>query len=242
MSEPESTAKAFLLRWSQRKHAAQQHAEPAPAPDEESRNDAGDPPHSGSEGEAAPLAFDPQTLPPIESIGAVSDVRAFLAPGVPEELTRAALRRAWVSDPTIRDFVGIAENQWDFTQADGVPGFGSLQLTPQLRQMIADLIGDTGGEGGPGAHARRDQPEADTAEYSTPPTSCAESGQQQEASLSTPGALPPQSAGVADVSIRPSADDHAAAQQRRGRDTVDDTMNNAASDRPPRRHGSAVPK
>jgi hypothetical protein len=34
-------------------------------------------------------------LPSIESIVAESDVRAFLAPGVPPELTRAALRRAW---------------------------------------------------------------------------------------------------------------------------------------------------
>jgi hypothetical protein len=30
-------------------------------------------------------------------------------------MTVAALRRAWVSDPVIRDFIGIAENQWDFT-------------------------------------------------------------------------------------------------------------------------------
>ena len=68
-----------------------------------------------------------QLLPPIESITAATDIRAFLAPGVPEELTRAALRRVWVTDPTIRDFVGLAENQWDFTNPDGVPGFGSLE-------------------------------------------------------------------------------------------------------------------
>ena len=61
-------------------------------------------------------------LPPIDSITAVSDVRAFLAAGVPEDVTRAALRRAWLTDPTIRDFVGLAENQWDFAKPDGVPG------------------------------------------------------------------------------------------------------------------------
>jgi hypothetical protein len=53
-------------------------------------------------------------LPPIESIGAESDIRCFLAPGVPVELTRAALRRAWVVDPRIRDFVGLSENSSDF--------------------------------------------------------------------------------------------------------------------------------
>ena len=37
------------------------------------------------------------------SITAATDIRAFLAPGVPAELTRAALRRAWTADPAIRD-------------------------------------------------------------------------------------------------------------------------------------------
>ena len=53
-------------------------------------------------------------LPPIESIGSGSDIRAFLEPSVPEELTRAALRRAWVVDPTIHDFVGVSEDSRDF--------------------------------------------------------------------------------------------------------------------------------
>jgi hypothetical protein len=53
-------------------------------------------------------------LPPLESIAAESDIRCFLAPGVPAELTRAALRHAWVADPAIRDFVGLSENAWDF--------------------------------------------------------------------------------------------------------------------------------
>ena len=88
---------------------------------------------------AATTAFDPASLPPIESINGASDVRAFLSPGVPPELTRAALRRAWVSDPAIRDFVGIAENQWDFTKPDGVPGFGPLELTAELHRMVAEL-------------------------------------------------------------------------------------------------------
>jgi len=52
-------------------------------------------------------------LPPIESIGPGSDIRCFLAPGVPVELTRAALRRAWVVDPAIHDFVGLSEDPQD---------------------------------------------------------------------------------------------------------------------------------
>ena len=42
-------------------------------------------------------SFDAANLPPIESIGSGSDIRPFLALGVSVELTRAALRRAWVT-------------------------------------------------------------------------------------------------------------------------------------------------
>ena len=58
--------------------------------------------------------FGAAILPPIGSIGAASDIRPFLAPGVPVDLTRAALRRAWSTDPAIRDFIGLSENSWDF--------------------------------------------------------------------------------------------------------------------------------
>jgi len=65
-------------------------------------------------------------LPSIDVIDADTDIIAFLQSGVPAELTRAALRRAWTSDPAIRDFIGIAENQWDFNDPNGIPGFGPL--------------------------------------------------------------------------------------------------------------------
>lgn len=234
MSEPGATAKKFLLRWSRRKQAAQERADRATAPKDESEREVSDQPVAGMGPATVPPTFDPETLPPIQSITAVSDVRAFLAPGVPEELTRAALRRVWVSDPTIRDFVGIAENQWDFTQPDSVPGFGSLQLTPQLRKMIADLIGDASREGGQDAPAGRDQPSADIAEYSMPAMSV-ESEQQQEANAAVPEVLPPQLSGAENVSVLRSSEDYGAGQQSR-----DD---NAASEpHRPRRHGSAVPK
>jgi len=67
-------------------------------------------------------------LPPIESIGSGSDIRPFLAFGVPPDLTRAALRRAWLTDPAIRDFIGLSENSWDFNAPSGTSGFGSLTV------------------------------------------------------------------------------------------------------------------
>jgi hypothetical protein len=69
------------------------------------------------------------SLPPIESLTSESDLTVFLQTGVPMDLVRAALRHAWRMDPGIRDFVGIAESQWDFNDPDAMPGFGPLEAT-----------------------------------------------------------------------------------------------------------------
>lgn len=108
---------SFIARWSRLKR----------------ENDA----HQEADGQAATVrpstdadveeAFDPSSLPSIDAITAATDVRGFLQRRVPLELTRAALRQAWASDPSIRDFIGIAENQWDFNDPNAIVGFGSLE-------------------------------------------------------------------------------------------------------------------
>jgi hypothetical protein len=85
--------------------------------------------------------FDAANLPPIESIGAGSDIRPFLASGVPADLTRAALRRAWSTDLAIRDFIGLSENSWDFNARDSIPGFGAL-TTDGPRRLLARMTGE----------------------------------------------------------------------------------------------------
>jgi hypothetical protein len=85
-------------------------------------------------------SVDLSSLPPIESINAGTDVGPFLRKGVPLELTRAALRRAWTTDPTIRDFIGIAENQWDFATGSDLPGFGPLEASDDVRRMVEELF------------------------------------------------------------------------------------------------------
>jgi hypothetical protein len=85
-------------------------------------------------------AFDAASLPPIASIGPDSNIRPFLDPGVPQELTRAALRRAWKTDPAIRDFVGLSENSGDFNTPDGVPGFGPPTTDGAGRGAVAALL------------------------------------------------------------------------------------------------------
>jgi hypothetical protein len=143
VSEPEN----FLSRWTRLKREAAEAAEvavpdaapPAAAAEASRQAEPADPAKASPATE--PL-FDISKLPPIDSITATTDIRAFLAPGVPPDLARAALRRAWVADPAIRDFVGIAENQWDFNDPDSIPGFGSLGPLDDVRRLVAQVIGD----------------------------------------------------------------------------------------------------
>jgi hypothetical protein len=129
MSESEN----FLSRWSRLKREAgvgesgageKRTADAAPGTDVPS-----------------PPAFDPASLPPIESIAADSDIRPFLQASVPVELTRAALRSAWAADPAIRDFIGIAESQWDFNDPAAIPGFGLLGAADYAPNLVARALG-----------------------------------------------------------------------------------------------------
>jgi hypothetical protein len=92
--------------------------------------------------EIADEMFDPGSLPPIESITAETDISGFLRSRVPAELTRAALRRTWASDPAIRDFIGIAENQWDFNDPNSIPGFGVLNGTDIVPVLLQQALGE----------------------------------------------------------------------------------------------------
>jgi len=77
------------------------------------------------------------------------DIREYLS-CVPAELTRAALRHVWTADPAIRDFIGLAENAWDFTDPNAMPGFGPLESSDEVRRMIADLVDRIGEAAKPG--------------------------------------------------------------------------------------------
>ena len=91
--------------------------------------------------EVADEPFDPASLPSIETITVDTDIRGFLQSRVPAALTRAALRQAWASDPAIRDFIGIAENQWDFNDPAAMPGFGPMLETDNMPDLLARALG-----------------------------------------------------------------------------------------------------
>jgi uncharacterized protein DUF3306 len=138
MSEPEN----FLARWSRRKRKAADPAEDPAAKEAtvEKKEEPADKAASATEpARESEVPFDLSSLPPVESIVAGTDIRAFLAPGVPAELTRAALRRAWTTDPGIRDFIGLSENAWDFTKG-GPTGFGPLLPIDDVKKLVAELF------------------------------------------------------------------------------------------------------
>lgn len=131
----------FLARWSRRKReAAQSTPDQATPKDAVDRAIAEAPTAALPPGEAQPI-FDLASLPPIDSIGARSEIGGFLAPGVPADLARAALRRAWSADPAIRDFIGLSENSWDFNAPGSLPGFGSLK-PEEVRRLLAQATGE----------------------------------------------------------------------------------------------------
>jgi Protein of unknown function (DUF3306) len=147
MNDPDN----FLTRWSRRKR--QVADESAAPPSDERERGAADALPTERAADAAPPArpqavetnatepaFDLSKLPPVESITAETDIRAFLAPGVPADVRLAALRRAWVADPKVRDFVGLADYDFDFHTPGAIPGFGPLEMTDELRREVVRIV------------------------------------------------------------------------------------------------------
>jgi hypothetical protein len=129
-----------FLRWVRLKHEAKTTAQQAEAVSTSVEAVAEQPGINAAMQEP----FDPASLPSIGSITADADIVAFLESGVPTELRRAALRRAWTSDPAIRDFIGIAENQWDFNDPNGISGFGRLDATESGVIFLAQVSSTPG--------------------------------------------------------------------------------------------------
>lgn len=143
MSKPKNSEREnFLTRWSSRKLAnrtpsARQDADDAPR-DAKGTAEKSTVAKTGKEGEAQDKLpdnppFDVAQLPPLDSIGPETDIAAFLRKEVPPDLTRAALRRAWISDPAIRDFVGLVENGWDFNDPSAMAGFSTISAEEVAR-------------------------------------------------------------------------------------------------------------
>jgi hypothetical protein len=221
MNDPDN----FLSRWSRRKREndagnsradktdaqADDRTAPSPGPTRQAApaDDAGHPP-----------AFDVASLPPIESIGAGTDISAFMQTGVPAALRHAALRRAWTADPAIKDFVELNENFWDNVGPDGIiPGFGELDPGLDVKRMVEELFGET-------------TPDKPGAEQHDSATAVVQSGENLESSddcSKTASSTPQQSA--------PQQMENGAPQKK-----VAQTAQESPVQKMTRRHGGALPE
>jgi Protein of unknown function (DUF3306) len=104
----------FLSRWSRQKQ--QQVQKP------EAKQNAATPVKPGEPEPEPEPEIDLSKLTKVEDLTAESDITQFLQKGVPEALQKLALRKMWSLDPAIRDFVEVAENQWDFNMPGGIHG------------------------------------------------------------------------------------------------------------------------
>ena len=246
MTDPEN----FLDRWSRKKReaAAAQETPPATPPaTPKAAADAAPPVGAPDQGDKpAPSApatpkpeFDLASLPSLESITATTDIRGFFASGVPPELTRAALRRAWSVDPAIRDFVGLQENDWDFNAPDGIPGFGELPADFDIKKLVAQIFDEPVREREPATDAPTPcEPQAAAVtEESTPAPQPIGAAPSSEMAASR---LP---AGTAAGNQAPIEQPQAGLVQREN-DTAmhNDSDGPRKKPSPRRRHGQALPK
>jgi len=196
---------SFLSRWAQRKaevrKAEAEPAEPTVAVD------------------AAPEAeLDLTTLPPIETLTESSDFTVFLGKGVPEAMRQAALRKLWVTDPSVRDYKPLVEYNWDFT----APGYGDLLPTDDIKKFVQHILPD---EPRPDAEAA---PETVAEADATPPA-----GMAEQLAIE-----PPTGTGSLRVEALPDADIIVQASPLPEPQDQPQALSEAA---PRRRHGGALP-
>jgi hypothetical protein len=230
-----SDQEKFLARWSRRKRNtanenAQAEKPTAGAVDGPATQETkSDQPIAARpfEADAQPAPeFDLTKLHSLESIGANSNMTAFFQPDVPSALKHAALRRAWTADPAIRDFVGLAENAWDFTDPEAMPGFGVLDPKYDVKKLVAEIFG----EGEPDAELPAKTPAS--APAVRPPDKPDMSADIPAAN--EPAKAEPQQLASSESNSRSQRDEDAATQHSDSNESLPGIK--------PRRHGGAIPQ
>jgi len=218
-----SDANGFLKRWSQRKLEAKEPQRETPSLQVDVQ--------PLDIGEEAPVEeFDLSSLPKLEDLTAMTDIRMFLQKGVPESLRNAALRKAWALDPAIRNYVSPAlEYAYDWNTPGGVPGTSDLAPGLDVARLVSQIMG--------GDQTAAKEPIS------------VQHGQEEQAEACQDDALQQSASGQPSVATRLSEVTpieqtalsalHPNAAERRDADQQD--SDRAAAQPPVRRHGSAKP-
>lgn len=131
----------FLVRWSRLKSEEKAGPGGNSGPEENGAQAGSEGFRRGGDEAGAPVYA--SDLPDVEAIEAGSDIRAFLAADVPPDLKIAALRRAWSSDPSIRDFIGLSEDPGDFNAPGAIAGFGPVEAE-RIQGLLERILGQAG--------------------------------------------------------------------------------------------------
>src|SRR5262249_10301636 len=133
------------------------------------------------------------------------------------------------SDPRIRDFVGLADYDWDYHSTGSAAGFGPLEMTDELRQMVARIMGDIVDTD---TSKKADEPATDTERVDESRSLGAEAEQRSPGDRDQLQELPPdhhpETAAAVEPTVAPVALQHETSQVSRSL--------------PRRGHGSALPK
>ena len=91
--------------------------------------------------QAADAAAPPLEIPPSAETIDLDEIAGWLKRNVPPAWKTAALRRLWVADPAIRDFIGMADYAWDWNTPGGAPGYGPLRAADDVAALLKRVIG-----------------------------------------------------------------------------------------------------
>lgn len=238
MSKPDND-EPFLSRWSRRKRAVESSvpAEQEVAVDALATAATAELEASAAAPAAPEEELDLSTLPKVEELDATSDITAFLDKRVPALLRNAALSRMWTLDPTIRDFIEVAENQWNWNVPGGAPFYEEMLPGSGASTMFADATS---------AIARTVESAAVGQQVATADVAISDIHNQQSVDADAHAAAAPQQAPHAEVtSTRLSLTDKAVDQERpvsRSEPIVAMQQQEAVGvSSPRRRHGGALP-
>jgi hypothetical protein len=138
----------FLSRWSRRKReVAEEEATSALAPPLGSEALPTAPAEEAAQPEPAPEMVEP---PSLDLVDKDFDIAHWLKQNVPESWKLAALRRAWLADPAIRDYQNPARDYaLDWNTPGGAPGYGPLTESDDVEAMIRKIFGEAPPETAP---------------------------------------------------------------------------------------------
>ena len=188
-------------------------------------------------------AFDLSALPRVEELTVQSDIRAFLDKRVPEALRNAALRQMWTLDPSIRDFIEVAENQWNWNIPGGAPGYEPIDAaTTDMSSLLAQATGALTRT----VETDHDKVSAQLVDLASPAEAAGDEAGPYSATHHAPGSdeqpvTVAQSVDTASVGGEPGSLDRTARATRNAAAQQDEKPDCGLADAPGRRHGRALP-